>query len=138
MDKINRLKAQMARTFDMKDLGDAKQNLGIEIHRDRRKGKLSFSREKYVEKILEKFKMNKAKPVNVPLASHFKFSSSLCPSSVEEKDYMSHVPYSNAVGCLMYAMVCTRPGISHAIGVGSKYMVNPVKEHLNAVKWVFW
>ena len=67
MDEINRLKAHMARTFDMKDLGVAKQILGIEIHRERKNGKLSFSQEKYVEKILERFEMNKAKPVNVPL-----------------------------------------------------------------------
>ena len=127
MDEINRLKAQMARNFDMKDLGAAKQILGIEIHRDRKNGKLSFSQEKYVEKILERFEMNKAKPVNVPLASHFKISSSLCSSSVEEKDYMSCVPYANSVGCLMYAMVCTRPDISHAVGIVSKYMTNPGK-----------
>ena len=62
MDEINRLKAQMARTFDMKDLGAAKKSLGIEIHIDRRNGKLSFSQEKYVEKILVIFKMNKTKP----------------------------------------------------------------------------
>ena len=66
--------------------------------------------------------MNKEKTVNVTLVSHFKLSSSLCPSSVDEKDYMSHVPYANALGCLMYAMVCTRPNISHAVGVVSKYM----------------
>ena len=136
MGEISKLKAQMARAFDMKDLGVAKQILGIEIQRDRRNGKLSFSQEKYVEKILERFGMNKVKPVNVPLASHFKLSSGLCPSSDEEKDYMSRVPYANAVGCLMYAMVCTRLDISHAIGVVSKYMENPGKEHWNALKWV--
>ena len=43
MDEINRLKAHMARTFDMKDLGAAKQILAIEIHRHKRNGKLSFS-----------------------------------------------------------------------------------------------
>ena len=101
----------MVRTFDMKDLGAAKQILGIEIHRDRKNAKLSFSQEKYVEKILERFEMNKANCVNVPLCSHFKLSSILCPSSVEEKDYISHVPYANTVVCLMYAMVCTRPDI---------------------------
>ena len=127
MEEINRLKAQMARIFDMKDLGDSKQILGIQIHKYRRNGKLSFSQEKYVEKILVRFEMNKEKIVNVPLASHFKLSSGLCPSSVEEKDYMSRVPYANAVGCLMYAMVCTRTVISHAIGVVSKYMTNPGK-----------
>ena len=59
-----------------------------------------------------------------------------CASSVEEKDYMSHVPYANSVGCLMYALVCTRLDISHALGVVIKYMANPGKEHCYAVKWV--
>ena len=86
---------------------------------------LVFSHEKYVEKILVRFEMSKEKPVNVPLPSHFKISSGLSPNSVEEKDYMSRVPYDNAVGCLMYEMVCTRPDILHAVGVVSKYMANP-------------
>ena len=80
--------------------------------------------------------MNKTNPVIVPLASHFKLSSGLCPSSIEDKYYMSRVPYANTVGCLMYAMVGTRHDISHAIGVVNKYMANPRKEHWNAVKWV--
>ena len=42
---------------------------------------------------------------------------------------MSKVPYSNTVGSLMYAMVCTRPGISHAVGTVSRYMHNLGKEH---------
>jgi hypothetical protein len=33
---------------------------------------------------------------------------------------MSHVPYASAVGSLMYAMVCTRPDIAHAVGVLSR------------------
>ena len=119
----------MARTFDMKDLGVAKKILGIEIHRDRKNGMLSFSHEKYVEKIHEIFEMNKENPTNVLLASHFKIFSSLCPSSVEENDYMSHVPYDNTIGCLIYAVVCTRTDILHAVGVVSKYMTNPGKEH---------
>ena len=49
---------------------------------------------------------------------------------------MSRVPYANAIGIMMYLMVCTRPNISHAIGVVSRYMENPGKEHWAAVKWV--
>lgn len=41
---------------------------------------------------------------------------------------MSRVPYANVVGRLMYAMVCTRPNISHPIGVVSRYMQNPAKK----------
>ena len=50
--------------------------------------------------------------------------------------YMSKVPYALAVGSLMYAMVCTRPDIAHAVGVVSRYMNNLGKEHWMAVKWI--
>jgi hypothetical protein len=66
----------MTRAFDMKDLGATRQILGMEIFRDRRNVKLWLSQQKYVEKILLRFGMNDVKPVSVPLASHFKFSSS--------------------------------------------------------------
>ena len=36
----------------------------------------------------------------------------------------------------MYAMFCTRPDIAHAMGVVSRYMNNPGKEHWEAVKWI--
>ena len=50
---------------------------------------------------------------------------------------MSHVPYVSVVGSLMYAMVCTRPDIAHAVGVLSRYMSKPGKEHWTTVKRVF-
>ncbi|KAG8498690.1 hypothetical protein CXB51_005073 [Gossypium anomalum] len=55
------------------------------------------------------FNMRSAKPVSTPLAAHFRLSSALSPQSDDEIKYMSHVPYSSAVGSLMYAMVCSRP-----------------------------
>ena len=33
-------------------------------------------------------------------------------------------------------MVCTRPDIAHAVGVVSRYMNNPSKEHWEEVKWI--
>jgi hypothetical protein len=49
---------------------------------------------------------------------------------------MSKVPYSSTTGSLMYAMVCTRPDIAHAVAVVSSYMTNPGKEHWEVVKWI--
>jgi hypothetical protein len=49
---------------------------------------------------------------------------------------MSRVPYSSVVGSLMYAMVCTRPDIAHAVGVVRRYMKNLGKEHWEAIKWI--
>ena len=49
---------------------------------------------------------------------------------------MMKIPYASVVGSLMYAMVCTRPDIGYAVGVVSRFMSNPGKEHWNAVKWI--
>lgn len=43
MSMINRLKAQLGSDFEMKDLGATKKILGIEIHMDRKAGKLYLS-----------------------------------------------------------------------------------------------
>ena len=50
---------------------------------------------------------------------------------------MSHVPCVGVVGSLMYAMVCTRPDISHEVGVLSKYMSKLGKQHWIVIKRVF-
>ena len=70
------------------------------------------------------------------MANHFKLSKDMCPKTHEEIEYMSKVPYSSTIGSLMYAMVYTRPDIAHALGVVSRYMNNPVKEHWKAVQWI--
>ncbi|KAG8481237.1 hypothetical protein CXB51_026062 [Gossypium anomalum] len=68
--------------------------------------------------------------------THFRLSSALSPQSDDEIEYMSHVPYSSAVGSLMYAMVCSRPDLSYAVSAVSRYMANPGKEHWKAVQWI--
>ena len=50
---------------------------------------------------------------------------------------MLRVSYSSAVGSLMYAMVCSRPDLSFAMSLVSRYMSNPGKEHWRAVQWIF-
>ena len=50
---------------------------------------------------------------------------------------MKSVPYALAFGSLMYAMVVTRLGITHTVGVISRFMHNPGRSHWNAVKHVF-
>nr|XP_048322730.1 secreted RxLR effector protein 161-like [Ziziphus jujuba var. spinosa] len=54
----------------------------------------------------------------------------------EEKELMSKKPYASAVGSLMYAMLCTRPDICHAVGVVSRYQSDPGVEHWIAMKYI--
>ncbi|KAG8499189.1 hypothetical protein CXB51_005621 [Gossypium anomalum] len=134
--EIRKVKAQLSEEFEMKDLGPAKKILGMEILRDRKTSKLYLSQKGYIEKLLCRFNMRSAKPVSTPLAAHFRLSSALSPQSDDEIEYMSHVPYSSAVGSLMYAMVCSRPDLSYAVSAVSRYMANPGKEHWKAVQWI--
>ena len=49
---------------------------------------------------------------------------------------MSKILYASAVGSLMYAMVCTRPDIAYSVGVVSRFLANPGKQHWQEVKWI--
>jgi len=103
------VKKQLSENFEMKDLGPAKQILGMRISRDRSKGILNLSQEKYIKKLLSKFNVGNAKTRNTHLGTHLKFSKRQSSHTEEEEHHMSKVPYASAVGSLMYAMVCTRP-----------------------------
>uniref|UniRef100_A0A2N9GF09 Integrase catalytic domain-containing protein n=1 Tax=Fagus sylvatica TaxID=28930 RepID=A0A2N9GF09_FAGSY len=136
-----RLKSLLHKEFEMKDLGAAKKILGMEIHRDKKARKLWLSQKNYIRKVLEKFSMLDTKPMSTPLAIHFKISGSQCPKNEEEIDNMSKVPYASALGCLMYAMVCTRPDLAHAVSTVSRYMANPKERALECsettqVRWI--
>ncbi|KAM1264815.1 hypothetical protein ACFX2J_034579 [Malus domestica] len=82
---IKKLKEELSKSFDMKDLGPAKQILGMEIIHDRKSKKLWLSQEKYVERVLEKFNMKATKPVGSPLANHIKLSKESCPKHMKKR-----------------------------------------------------
>eukprot|EP00253_Pinus_taeda_P036630 PITA_36630 len=60
-----------------------------------------------------------------------------CPKTQEEEEETSHVPYASAVCILMCAMFCTRPDIEHAVGVLSRFMSKPGKDHYTTLKRIF-
>ena len=52
-------------------------------------------------------------------------SKKMSPKTSEEVDSMQKIPYTSVVGSLMYAMLCTRPNICYAVGIVSRYQLNP-------------
>ena len=75
--------------------------------------------------------------MKVPIPVGVKLFTEQCRKTQEEEEDMSCVPFVIAVDSLMYAMVCTRPNIAHAVGVLSRFMSKLGKEHWTAVKQVF-
>ncbi len=52
LEEINNLKKQLSSEFEMKDLGVAKQILGMRISRDKHGGTLQLSQAEYIRKVL--------------------------------------------------------------------------------------
>ena len=61
MQDINVFKRKLAKSFVMKDLGAAKKILGMRIPRDRKNHKLTLSQGEYIQKVLERLRMQNAK-----------------------------------------------------------------------------
>lgn len=136
MFEINRSTIQHSSEFEMKTLGTIKNILSIEIHRDRKIGKLYLSQKSYFVEARECFKMQDSKLVSTTLANHFGLSTNLSLQSEEEKKYMSHVSYANVVGNLVYAMIFTHPNILHFIIIVNRFIKHLGKTHWQAVKWI--
>uniref|UniRef100_A0A2N9FKV1 Integrase catalytic domain-containing protein n=1 Tax=Fagus sylvatica TaxID=28930 RepID=A0A2N9FKV1_FAGSY len=79
---------------------------------------LVLSRETYIRKVPERFHMQDCKPIDTPVGKGDSLSNEMCPKTQAEIESIARVPYANAIGNLMYAMLCTRPVIFFAVRLG--------------------
>ena len=133
---LHDVKKFLSESFEMKDLGEASYVIGIEIFRDRKEGLLGLSQQGYINKVLERFGMDKCSPGPVPIQKGDRFSTMQCPKNDMERKAMESIPYASVVGSLMYASTCTRPDISFAVGMLGRYQSNPGIDHWKAAKKV--
>ncbi|XP_035838833.1 secreted RxLR effector protein 161-like [Helianthus annuus] len=78
--------------------------------------------------------MENSKKGGVPMTKGTVLDKSQAPSEDREIKQMEGVPYASAIGSIMYAMVCTRPDVSYALSMTSRYQQNPGVAHWTAVK----
>jgi hypothetical protein len=128
------IKSWLGKCFSMKDLGEAAYILGIKIYRDRSRRLIGLSQSTYIDKILKRFKMQDSKRGFLPIPHGTILSKSQSPSTKVELERMNGIPYASAIGSIMYAMLCTRPDVSYALSMTSRYQQNPGDSHWMAVK----
>ena len=106
--------------------------IGIKIDRDRPNRTIHLSQQQYTIRILHRFQIAECSPKRLPADPFSKLtgtgvdggpSSPPCDQSV----------YREAVGSLMYLMVCTRPDISYAVGQVAQFCHDPKQVHWSAV-----
>ncbi|KAK8685929.1 hypothetical protein V6N13_124960 [Hibiscus sabdariffa] len=78
--------------------------------------------------------MEASKKGFLPMTHGISLSKEMCPSTSQERERMSQVPYASATGSIMYAMICTHPDLSYALCMTSRYQANPGEGHWVAVK----
>jgi hypothetical protein len=129
MASINDLKAQLNEEYEMKDLGELKYFLGIQVHRDRERKIIHISQAGYNRTILERYGMQNSKPASTPLSTSARLiKATIMDVLAEQKDYQS------IVGSLMYAMLATRPDLAQSIQQISQFSQKPTRTHEKAAK----
>jgi hypothetical protein len=123
---MERLKAELTETFDIRDLGESSYFLGMEIERKRDEGTIKLSHKKLTGEILNRFKMSEAKGRSVLLSQGEKLTRDGEPLDTDEHHYQE------LIGSLLYLSVCTRPDIAYAVGALSRYMSAPTTDHWRA------
>ena len=122
---IDHLKNLLNSTFKMKDLGQLHYFLGLEVHY-RPKG-IFLNQQKYIQDLVELARLKGSNSVETPMEINVKYSR-------EEGELLSDPTlYRKLVGSLIYLTI-TRPDISYAVHIVSKFMQCPRHFHLSAVK----
>ena len=134
---LQSVKSWLGKCFSMKDLGKATYILGIKIYRDRSQRLLGLSQSGYIDKVLKRFSMQDSKRGFLPMSHGIKLSKSQCPTTKDEKERMDKIPYAPAIGSIMYDMLCTRPDVSYALSMTSRFQSDPGECHWIAVKNIF-
>ena len=126
------IKRTLESHFSMKDLGCLRHCLGIEVTYNQEAGVMKLSQTKAIEEVLKRFRMTMCKEVSTPMECNYK------PLTVyNDNEIHKSTPYRSAVGSLMYIMLGTRPDISYAVGVLSRFLERPGNHHWQALKRVF-
>lgn len=130
-DKIetNNLKQMLSNKFSIKDLGEVKLCLGMNVKFNKDKGYVTLSQETYIDQLLSKFNLNDCKTVDTPMEVKLNISKA-------EAGLNNHLPYQQLIGSLMYLSVLTRPDISYSISFLSQFNNCHANEHWEYAKRV--
>ncbi|GJY68341.1 zinc finger, CCHC-type containing protein [Tanacetum coccineum] len=125
--KVDLTKEFLSSRFSKKDIGEADVILGIRIKH--KSNSIAISQSHYIVKVLKKFNYSGCTPVSTPLDT--------CENLMPNRGLVvSQLEYSRVIGCLMYAMIYTRPDIAFDVGKLSRYTSNLRTQHWQAIQRV--
>lgn len=111
--------------------GDMGYYIGLEVYQDQHSGLTFLHQHRYIQHTLQRFGMADSYSVSTPADPNVTLS--LVPDESETTELLS-VPYKEAIGCLMFISLLTRPDITYAVNNAAKFCEKPRTIHWTAVK----
>jgi hypothetical protein len=128
--EMKKSKLELSKQFKIKDLGPLSHFLGITITRDPKRKIIELSQQAYITSIVERARLEQAKPVHTPSDPNVKLA-------IPKENSESNFPYAQMIGMLMYAAIATRPDIAHSVQHLAQFTTRFDLSHVTAVKRVF-
>ena len=124
----------LAKEYKMTDLGPVKRFLGVDIIQNPAQGSIFLHQESYLNKVLERFGMDRCAPKMMPLPTGIDLDLENAGPLLENDD---KARYHSAVGAIMFAATHTRPDLAYAASLLSRFVAKPQKAHNQALQHVF-
>jgi hypothetical protein len=131
---IDEARNHLKTEFEMKDLSRTKFFLGLQV--EHLHMSILVHPSAYVQKILEKFNMDRAYSARTPMVVRVleKDTDPFRQKKEGEEVLGQEYSYLSAIGALMYLANNTRPDIAFIVNYLTRYNVVPIMRHWNDIK----
>jgi hypothetical protein len=131
---IDETRNHLKTEFKMEDLGRTKFFLGLQL--EHLQMTILIHQLAYVQKVLEKFNMDKAHSLRTPMIVHAleKDIDPFRPKQEGEEVLGPNYTYLSAIGVLIYFANNTRPDIAFVVNYIARHSAAPTMRHWNNIK----
>ena len=129
-----RFKLDVKKFWDITNHGPIKCFLGFQIRRDQKTRTVLINQQPYIELVIEKFRLTRAKLISMPMDPNPHFSTEQSPSSINQVEKMKGVLYAEAIGFVLWATIVSRLDTAFVVGVLSQFIQNLGPVHWEGVK----
>ena len=131
--EIRRRKDEMAKIWDIKDVGETEYFLGMRVQQDLTLGTIRLTQRPYWEHVLNRFGLENVTPRSTPLPTGIILNNDMSPKTDSEQKEMSDKPYRSILGSVMWGQLATRPDLSFAVSLLARFQANPGLGHWSAL-----
>ena len=125
--KAQEIISKLNEAYNLRDLKDIEQFLGVRVIRDRTQKKLQLVHNIYLEKVAQKFNLIDKKCLSTPLPIREL-------SKHEGQAQLSRIKrYQEKVGSVLYTAIITRLDVMYTAALLSQFLTNPGPEYIDVV-----